>query len=85
MEDRAIEYVDHLHEHFVDPVQDLPRDGTCHRRRPACPPSSVSASIAEFTFPTGPTWADVGIARAERWIRAARRDGGQPTRRRHVR
>ena len=33
MEHRVIEFVDHLHEHFVDPVR-IERGATCRRSRP---------------------------------------------------
>ena len=56
LEDRVIEYVDHLHEHFVDPVR-------IHRGRylaPTLPGLSAqmhSASLKEYTYPDGPVWA----------------------------
>jgi L-fuconate dehydratase len=52
---RMIEYVDHLHEHFVDPV----RVEGGRYRLPTAPGYSVTmkpTSIAEFTFPDGPAW-----------------------------
>ncbi|NLT56200.1 MAG: fuconate dehydratase [Actinomycetales bacterium] len=52
---RMIEYVDHLHEHFVDPVTVV--DG--RYRLPTAPGYSVTlrpSSIAEFSFPDGPAW-----------------------------
>ncbi|MCX5536084.1 L-fuconate dehydratase [Streptomyces sp. NBC_00006] len=55
-EDRVIEYVDHLHEHFVDPV--VVRQG--HYAAPAAPGFSATmhaSSIAEFTYPDGEFWA----------------------------
>jgi L-fuconate dehydratase len=57
LEDRVIEYVDHLHEHFVDPV--VVRQG--RYRVPMAAGSSasmLSTSIDAYTFPTGPEWAD---------------------------
>jgi L-fuconate dehydratase len=54
-EDRAIEFVDHLHEHFVDPV--TVRDG--RYRAPLAPGFSAQmkeASISEYAFPHGPAW-----------------------------
>ncbi|MGY0488765.1 enolase C-terminal domain-like protein [Streptomyces sp. WG-D5] len=54
-EDRVIEYVDHLHEHFVDPV--VVRQG--HYTAPAAPGFSATmraASIAEFSYPGGEFW-----------------------------
>ncbi|MGW0209666.1 L-fuconate dehydratase [Streptomyces sp. NPDC003233] len=55
-EDRVIEYVDHLHEHFVTPV--VIRDG--HYTAPAAPGFSAALhpeSIARYTFPGGTYWA----------------------------
>lgn len=55
MEGRVIEFVDHLHEHFVDPV--VIRHG--RYMPPSAPGYSItmkSDSIATFTFPTGPIW-----------------------------
>ena len=55
-EDRVIEYVDHLHEHFTDPV--VVRDG--HYRAPAAPGFSAQMhqrSIDTYTFPDGAFWA----------------------------
>lgn len=54
--DRFIEYVDHLHEHFVDPVRI--RDG--RYLAPSAPGMSaqiVPASLAAYRFPDGPEWA----------------------------
>ncbi|MEV0001893.1 enolase C-terminal domain-like protein [Micromonospora sp. NPDC050980] len=62
-EDRAIEYVDHLHEHFVDPV--VVRDG--RYRAPSAPGMSaeiVAASRAAYRFPDGTRWTTVGAGRA---------------------
>jgi L-fuconate dehydratase len=55
MEGRIIEYVDHLHEHFVDPVQI--RDG--RYIAPTAPGYSATMkprSLAEYEFPTGAAW-----------------------------
>ena len=55
-EDRVIEYVDHLHEHFVDPVR--VRDG--HYLAPSVPGLSAQmhpASLKEFAYPDGPVWS----------------------------
>ncbi|MBO1332066.1 L-fuconate dehydratase [Streptomyces sp. VRA16 Mangrove soil] len=54
-ENRVIEYVDHLHGHFTDPV--VLRDG--HYAAPTAPGFSATMrpeSIAEFTFPDGEFW-----------------------------
>ncbi|GAA3489612.1 L-fuconate dehydratase [Streptomyces cremeus] len=55
-EDRVIEYVDHLHQHFTDPV--VMRRG--HYTAPTAPGFSATMhaeSIAEFTYPDGRFWA----------------------------
>ncbi|MFC8195017.1 L-fuconate dehydratase [Streptomyces sp. NPDC057298] len=55
-ENRVIEYVDHLHDHFLDPV--VIREG--RYTAPATPGFSATMraeSVAEFTFPDGTFWA----------------------------
>ena len=55
-EDRVIEYVDHLHEHFLDPV--VIRDG--HYTAPTAPGFSAAMrprSVARYTYPGGTFWA----------------------------
>jgi L-fuconate dehydratase len=55
-EDRVIEYVDHLHDHFLDPV--VIREG--HYMAPTGPGFSAAMrpeSIARYTFPGGAFWA----------------------------
>jgi L-fuconate dehydratase len=55
LDGRMIEYVDHLHEHFVDPVR-----VAGGRYVPPEAPGYSSAmrpeSVAEFSFPDGPAW-----------------------------
>ncbi|MFD7667885.1 enolase C-terminal domain-like protein [Streptomyces sp. NPDC059788] len=54
-EDRVIEYVDNLHEHFTDPA--VVTDG--RYRAPAAPGFSArmkTASVAAYRFPDGPVW-----------------------------
>jgi L-fuconate dehydratase len=62
-ENRIVEYVDHLHEHFVDPC--IVEDG--RYRAPTAPGYSSemrSESRAEHAFPHGSVWAaEVGTAR----------------------
>ena len=56
LQDRVIEYVDHLHEHFADPV--VIRRGAY--QVPFAPGFSArmkSSSLARFAFPDGPEWA----------------------------
>ncbi|MFE9808513.1 enolase C-terminal domain-like protein [Streptomyces sp. NPDC005548] len=55
-DDRVIEYVDHLHDHFTEPV--VIRDG--RYTAPTAPGFSATmhpGSIAEFTYPDGTFWA----------------------------
>jgi L-alanine-DL-glutamate epimerase and related enzymes of enolase superfamily len=55
-DDRVIEYVDHLHDHFAEPV--VIRDG--HYTAPTAPGFSAAmrpGSVAEFTYPGGTFWA----------------------------
>jgi L-fuconate dehydratase len=57
-EDRVIEYVDHLHEHFTDPV----RIRAGHYLAPAAPGIGAElhpASIAAHRYPDGPVWAEI--------------------------
>ncbi|MGH3712641.1 MAG: enolase C-terminal domain-like protein [Micromonosporaceae bacterium] len=56
MHDRVIEYVDHLHEHFEDPV--VVRGG--RYQAPSAPGFSSrirAASQTEYAYPTGPAWS----------------------------
>ena len=56
LEDRVVEYVDHLHEHFVDPVRI--RDG--RYLVPTAPGYSIrmhEASLTTYEYPDGPVWA----------------------------
>ncbi|PYP26717.1 MAG: fuconate dehydratase [Gemmatimonadetes bacterium] len=55
LEDRVVEYVDHLHEHFVDPV--VVRDG--RYLVPTAPGYSITMraeSLAHYAYPNGPVW-----------------------------
>jgi len=61
IEDRVIEYLDHLHEHFVDPVALV--DG--RYRAPMTPGYSAEikpASRAYFQYPHGPEWSGLAPA-----------------------
>ena len=53
---RWIEYVDHLHEHFTDPVV-IDRGRYRAPTGPGGGARLLDASVAEFTFPDGPAWA----------------------------
>ena len=55
LDGRMVEYVDHLHEHFTDPVRT--RDGRYLVPENAGYSSDLKeSSIAEFRFPDGPAW-----------------------------
>ncbi|HVF10643.1 MAG TPA: L-fuconate dehydratase [Abditibacteriaceae bacterium] len=60
LDNRVLEYVDHLHEHFLDPV-------TMQSGRympPTCPGYSITmrpASLDEFEFPHGAAWKSAGL------------------------
>jgi len=59
LEDRVLEYVDHLHEHFVDPV----RMENGRYLPPQAPGYSIEMrpeSLQEFAYPDGPAWAGGG-------------------------
>ncbi len=55
LEDRVIEFVDHLHEHFLTPV--IIRNG--HYQLPTAPGYSIQIkpeSLTRFAFPHGEAW-----------------------------
>ncbi len=55
LENRVLEYVDHLHEHFLDPV--VMKDG--HYMPPTAPGYSITMhedSLARHAFPDGAEW-----------------------------
>jgi L-fuconate dehydratase len=57
MEDRVIEFVDHLHEHFVDPV--TVRGGRYFPpRQPGYSTEMKPASLDDHAFPDGPVWRE---------------------------
>ena len=56
LDDRVIEYVDHLHEHFVDPVRI--NDG--HYLAPTAPGFGAqmhAQSLKDYAYPDGPVWS----------------------------
>ncbi|KAF1711570.1 L-fuconate dehydratase [Pseudoxanthomonas sacheonensis] len=69
MEDRAIEFVDHLHEHFVEPV-------TIRHGRylaPALPGFSAEMhvdSVRRHLYPSGPVWSEEALALASQGLNA---------------
>jgi L-fuconate dehydratase len=55
LEDRVTEYVDHLHEHFVDPVRIV----NGHYLLPQKPGYSTEVfreTLSAYSYPTGPVW-----------------------------
>ncbi|HMH01039.1 MAG TPA: enolase C-terminal domain-like protein, partial [Terriglobales bacterium] len=57
LENRVTEFVDHLHEHFVDPV----RVAKGHYLLPEKPGYSTeirAESLSTYTYPDGPVWKD---------------------------
>lgn len=54
-ENRMIEYVDHLHEHFISPVV---VEGGCYKlpESPGYSSEMKPASIIEYSYPDGPAW-----------------------------
>ncbi len=55
MDGRAIEYVDHLHEHFRDPVR-INRGRYRAPRTPGFSAEMLPASLAEYSYPFGTAW-----------------------------
>ena len=64
LENRIVEYVDHLHEHFVDPVWSATAV-TCRRSQPGYSVAMLPESLDEYEFPTGHAWADAAMALEE--------------------
>jgi L-fuconate dehydratase len=60
MADRSIEYVDHLHQHFIDPVRIL-NGRYLVPELPGFSAEMHAASISEFQFPSGPTWRSKAV------------------------
>ena len=56
LDNRVTEYVDHLHEHFVDPC--IVRNGAyVLPTQPGYSAQMFDESVAEYTFPTGSYWS----------------------------
>ncbi len=55
LENRITEYADHLHEHFVHPVQ-MRAGRYCLPHAPGLGVEFKEASLREFAFPDGPVW-----------------------------
>ena len=57
MDDRVLEYVDHLHEHFVEPVR-IRRGRYLPPRRPGYSTEMLPASLDAHEFPHGRVWRE---------------------------
>ena len=58
-QDRYLEYVDHLHEHFAVPVQ-LERGRYVAPSAPGSGAEMRPTSIATYSYPDGPAWQAPG-------------------------
>ncbi len=56
LENRILEYVDHLHEHFIDPIR-IVNGRYMPPRRPGYSIEMHASSLAEYAFPDGKAWA----------------------------
>lgn len=56
---RMIEYVDHLHEHFAEPVR-IERGRYLAPQRPGTGAEMLPASVERWTFPDGDGWQEIG-------------------------
>jgi L-fuconate dehydratase len=54
-EDRVTEYVDHLHEHFVDPAQ-VQNGHYLASRAPGTSITMLDSTIEQYTYPLGAEW-----------------------------
>jgi L-fuconate dehydratase len=64
IEDRVIEYIDHLHEHFVDPV--VIRNG--RYATPLAPGFSAAMraeSLVTYAYPDGPAWTEMSVRQTD--------------------
>jgi L-fuconate dehydratase len=60
MENRVIEYVDHLHEHFVDPVR-IRRGRYLMPEKPGYSIEMFPESLERYSFPDGEAWQDAPL------------------------
>jgi L-fuconate dehydratase len=56
LDNRVTEYVDHLHEHFVDPCI-VENGGYVLPSQPGYSAQMFETSVAEYSFPNGSYWA----------------------------
>ena len=67
MQDRVIEYVDHLHEHFLDPVV-IANGRYMPPKRPGYSIEVYPESLARYAFPDGETWSTQHLETAGRAV-----------------
>jgi L-fuconate dehydratase len=60
MENRVIEYVDHLHEHFVDPVR-ISRGRYLMPEKPGYSIEMLPESLERYSYPDGEAWQDAPL------------------------
>jgi L-fuconate dehydratase len=63
LESRMIEYVDHLHEHFLDPVK-IVRGSYLVPQKPGYSIEMKSDSLRDYIFPEGKIWREIAIEKA---------------------
>jgi L-fuconate dehydratase len=59
MENRVIEYVDHLHDHFVDPVV-IRRGRYLAPTAPGFGAAMHASTLIDYAYPDGPMWTEAG-------------------------
>jgi L-fuconate dehydratase len=60
LDDRVIEYVDHLHEHFRDPAV-ISRGRYRAPLEPGFSAQMLDSSLRQFRYPDGPAWSQVQV------------------------
>jgi L-fuconate dehydratase len=55
LHNRVVEYVDHLHEHFVDPVR-IVRGRYVAPTAPGFSSTMRAGTLSEYAYPDGPVW-----------------------------
>jgi len=55
IDSHALEYVSHLHEHFLDPVV-MQKGHYMPSQKPGCSIEMYPKSVTEYEFPNGPQW-----------------------------
>src|SRR5436305_8026485 len=61
LDDRVVEWVDHLHEHFRDPAV-VRRGRYVTPLKPGYSVEMIPGSLADYEFPNGRAWTDAGFA-----------------------